>query len=234
MAGKVLVVIQSRFGSARLPGKVMRPLCGIPMLAFLLRRFKEGPLPETCKIVLATTTDKEDDIIESCGRENGIKVVRGESEDVLKRYIQCLEQYPADIVVRVTADNPLTSVDLIRDGLDRMEGSDADYVKPEGYPKGTGVDLFRADALKVMDRDAKAPKEREHINLFILNHPERFRIRSLQAVSECVRPELNMSVDTEQDLIRVNSLFEPHETEPWRISVAEAIRRMDSSSARKQ
>ena len=108
-----LVVIQCRYNSTRLPGKAMMLLGGIPMLSFLLKRLKAGLPEERFKIILATTEDAADDIIANLGEEEEAEVLRGEEYDVLKRYLRCLEAFPADIVVRVTADNPFTCPEVI-------------------------------------------------------------------------------------------------------------------------
>src|SRR3989339_1950496 len=160
-----LVVVQCRYDSKRLPGKATMLLGGIPIVSFLLRRLKAG-LPENrFKIILATTEKTEDDVIAGLGKKEEIEVLRGDEHDVLKRYIKCLEVFPADVVVRVTADNPFTCPEVLECAVNEMIKRKVDYLKCENLPVGIGVDVFSARLLKQLGVQAKDPQEREHINM---------------------------------------------------------------------
>lgn len=224
---KSLIVVQCRFGSTRLPGKAMLPVCGIPLLKFLLRRLKES-LPLSYLIVLATTRKIEDDVISSCGTEEGVEVVRGEEQDVLTRYTQCLEKYSADYVVRVTADNPLTCPVKLDQLVKETRTTRSEYGIYNNLPYGAAVDVFSSELLKQLDKEANEPDEREHINLFVLRNIKRFKVFSINASGIVSRPDLSVTVDTKEDWGKITSLFLPDEKDPWRISLEEAIKRMDT------
>ena len=169
-----LVVVQCRYNSTRLSGKAMMIWCGIPMLSFLLKRLKAGLPEDRFKIILATTKVPADNIIANLGEEEEVEVLRGDEDDVLKRYLKCLEAFPADIVVRVTADNPFTCPEVIECAVNEMIKRKVGYLKCENLPEGSGVDLFSANLLRQLGVKAKEPQEREHINMYVLNNMEKY------------------------------------------------------------
>ena len=226
---KNLVVVQCRYSSTRLFGKALYPICGIPMLVFLLKRLKDSLSSDDYNVILATTENKEDDIIDAWGKECDTNVIRGEDKDVLKRFIRCLNRYPSDFVVRVTADNPLTCPEILKECVSEIRRSKSDYLLSENHPVGTGVDVFTFKLLKEMEQENLSQYEREHINAYVLKYPTRFKIKSLRMRGIIGRPDLSVTVDTEQNWKRVNSIFKPYEKEAWRISIVETISRMDSA-----
>ncbi len=222
-----LVVIQCRLGSRRLPGKALYPLAGRPMLSFLLRRLKSGLPQKDYALVLATTRKREDDVIAQWGREEGVNVVRGEGEDVLARYLRCLERFPAATVVRVTADNPLTCPKMLIQAADLLIERSADYVWPQNLPCGAAVDVFAAGVIRRLSREAVEAEEREHINAFILKNPDQFLILKPKVNGGLARPELRVSVDTLADWRRIEAILSLEDQEPWRMDLGEAIERLD-------
>ncbi len=234
MKTQVLVVIQCRNNSVRLPGKALYPLCGIPMLAFLIRRLRAVLDENEYRIVLATTSLQQDDAVAAWASEEGVQVVRGEENDVLKRYIQCLAVHPSETVVRATADNPLTCPEILKWHVWEMKDKNAEYVQCNNLPVGVGVDVFAADLLKHLDKVVVKPDEREHINLHILRHPSEYEAFSPNVESGLARPDLRMTVDAMEDWLHINSLFSRDEIEPWKITLREAIERMDKVTLRQR
>jgi spore coat polysaccharide biosynthesis protein SpsF len=230
MKSVVLVVIQCRYNSTRLPGKALYPIAGIPMLIFLLKRLRFGLPEHEYHLVLATTQNHQDDGIVVWGLEEGVQILRGEEHDVLKRYIVCLEQYPAETVVRVTADNPLTCPDMLKWLVRQKQTNNVDYAQALNLPYGGGVDVFSANVVKSLDQEVTALDEREHINLHIYRHQKKYTTFFPKIEGELARPDLRMTVDTREDWERIRAIFTPEDREPWRISLAEAIVRMDSSA----
>jgi spore coat polysaccharide biosynthesis protein SpsF len=227
---KTLIVVQCRYNSFRLPGKALYPLCGIPMIAFLLRRLRATLSDKGYHITLATTTFPQDDVLVAWGLQEGVHIVRGEEDDLLKRYIRCLAAYPAETVVRVTADNPLTCPEMLKWLVREQQEKHVEYVQCENLPYGAGVDVFSSGVLRFLDKEVIAQDEREHINLHILRNLEKFTTLFLNIEGERARPELRMTVDFQEDWEHIKSVFLPEDPEPWRISLAEAIIRMDTSS----
>ncbi|MCK5174159.1 MAG: hypothetical protein KAR47_12265 [Planctomycetes bacterium] len=227
MNKKIIIVVQCRYNSSRLRGKALYAIAGIPMLVFLLRRLQGSLPPERYQVVLATTNGQDDDVIAEVGAEEGVPVVRGDEENVLGRYIKCLDSHPSGTIVRVTADNPLTCPEMLEWIVGWKEKSGADYVLCENLPCGAGTDAFSADLLRLLDKKVTDPGEREHVNLHILRNPKRFRAIFPRVEGDLARPDIRMTVDTKEDWQRVESLFSTTEIEPWKISLRQAIERMD-------
>jgi len=223
------VIIQCRFNSSRLLGKALYPICRIPMLTFLIQRLKQG-LNSSFKIILATTKNLEDDIIEQWGNSLTIPVVRGDESDLLKRFCQTIKLYPSKSIVRVTADNPLTCPNIIKWLVEEQHNQGLDYAVCMNLPYGTGVDVFSDDSLFFLNSLHLNDDEREHINLHILNNKKKFNLFLTQIKDERARPDINLTVDNYEDWKRINALFKSDEKEPWKISLTEAITRMDKNS----
>lgn len=226
---KTNVIIQCRFSSSRLPGKAMYPLCGTPLLVFLIRRMKQGLPEKDFRIILATTLTKQDNPAAAWADYEGVFLIRGPQDDVLARHIRAVSQYPADINVRVTADNPLTCPIILQKTVSLLQKKKLDYVQTKNFPYGTGVDVFLAPLLNRLDRVANEPSDREHINNYVLNHPDQFKTETIHAEGALARPELNMTVDTLQDFNRVSTIFHNYnDILPWTIPLETAIKRLSA------
>ncbi len=202
---KVLCVVQARFASARLPGKALYPLGDMPMLAYLLRRMATVSDAEH-PLCLATTQRPDDDILAAWAGALGIPVVRGAQDDVLQRYLACLDAFGADACIRVTGDNPLTSRTMVR-GVREALCQGYDYV--DGYSDcvtGTGVDGFGADLLRRLDAMDLAPGEREHINKRVIDHPAEFSVHRVAAPEALRRRDVSLTVDTIEEFVRVRDM----------------------------
>lgn len=201
-------VVQARIGSTRLPGKVLADVGGEPMLGFLLRRLSGPGLPVD-HLVVATTEDPADDAVEAVARTVGCDVVRGPDADVLARFALALDGFPADTVVRLTADCPLADPDLVGDAMALREETGADYVSNtlvRTYPDGLDVEVVAADALRTAHAESGDPVEREHVTPFVYRRPERFRLAALRHDEPL--GDLRWTVDTEADLAFVRSVVE--------------------------
>ncbi len=220
------LIIQSRYGSSRLPGKALYPLAGMPMLVFLIRRLKHFGFAD--KLVLATTRNIEDDSLAAWGESEKIPVVRGETDDVLARFLRCIEICPADFVLRITADNPLTDPRLVEETVKAMNSGRWDYVQAfEGHPVGSGVDGFSSPMLVEISSQRLEPRHREHINAYLLENEDFYRCLSIRPPKDETRPDVNLTVDTALDWKRVKALIEGQEN-PIAMSVPNAIERFDS------
>jgi spore coat polysaccharide biosynthesis protein SpsF len=177
---KTAVVIQARMGSSRLPGKVLRSLAGKPAISHVIERVSAARSVD--HFVVATSTLPGDDPIEEYCRFHQISFVRGSEDDVLARYLLALECFPADIVVRITGDCPLTDPSIIDDLVDQMKSDPQrmDYHSntqaPRKIPHGLDVEVIRAEALRRAGREASAREEREHVTPYLYRHPELFKI----------------------------------------------------------
>jgi spore coat polysaccharide biosynthesis protein SpsF len=187
-------------GSSRLPGKVMRPLAGYPMLAFQLDRLRRARLAR--QVLVATSTHSRDDVIADLCAGLDVPVFRGDEDDVLARYaqaVQWLSLSPDDVVVRVTADCPLIDPALIDALLVFFQKNSLDYAALQGFPRGLDAEAFTVAALLTAHQQARLPHHREHVTPFLYAPGAPFR----RAAYPCPHPELwqqeRWTVDTEED-----------------------------------
>jgi spore coat polysaccharide biosynthesis protein SpsF len=201
------IIIQARMGSSRLPGKVLRPIAGRPLLAHVLDRLQL--LEHPAATVVATSTLEKDDAIAAWCEARGTACFRGDELDVLDRYLRCAEAFGFSDVVRLTADNPFTDIDELDRLIALHRNGGFDYTHSFGMmPLGVGAEIFTAGALTRSHAEGKAPNHREHVNEYIQEHPERFRIGQLQVAAAKLFPALRLTVDTEEDWLRACMLAE--------------------------
>lgn len=197
-------VVQARFGSSRLPGKVLEPIGGVPMLQWTLDRI--GAASTVDHVVLATTTDSTDDAVAGLSAGLGYETVRGSTFDVLDRFHDVLRVVPdADVVVRVTADCPFLDPDLIDDVVRLRERTDADFAAnrlpppyARTYPVGLDVEVSTRIALETAWREATAPHHREHVMPYLYENQGRFKVAVLDLPEDL--SAYRWTVDTPQDL----------------------------------
>jgi len=202
-----LIIVQARMTSTRLPGKVLLPLAGEPMLVRLLDRLRR--VQRASGVVIATTTNPTDDPIAALCKQRGVPCHRGSEHDVLSRYADAARAYSADVVVRITSDCPLIDPALIDQVIATYEEGDSDYVSnmlPPTWPYGMAVEVFSAAALRQAHTEANQPAEREHVTPFIYWHPERYHLRNVASPSDLSAQR--WTVDTPEDYELVRRLFE--------------------------
>jgi len=194
-------------GSTRLPGKVLRPIGGKPLLGHVLDRAEALRHPAT--VVVATTVEPRDDaIVEFCGWRS-TEVFRGSETNVLDRYYQCAKLYRLDHVVRLTADNPFTDVTELDRLIDLHLSRHADFSHSfPVLPIGVGSEIFRFDALEESAKRSTEPHHFEHVDEYMLEHPERFRTEHLDAVAGKEYPQTRLTVDDETDYRRACYIVE--------------------------
>jgi spore coat polysaccharide biosynthesis protein SpsF len=198
------IILQARMGSRRLPGKALKQLDGRPILEQCLRRLiaaNAGP------VVLATTCDAEDDVLARAAHAAGAAVFRGSDADVLDRYARCAEHFELDVVLRATGDNPAVDMQAPARLLAAMRCRNADYVWEDGLPYGAGVEAVTRRALAGAARATANPYDREHVTPFIKRRPDLFRLVRLAAPAPIARPDVRLTVDTADDLVRMRDLY---------------------------
>ncbi|MEM2890792.1 MAG: glycosyltransferase family protein [Candidatus Hadarchaeum sp.] len=206
---KIVAIVQARMGATRLPGKVMADIVGKPLLWHVINRIKRAKL--IGEIVIATTTDREDDVIEKWAKENNLKCYRGSADDVLDRFYQAAKKYGASIIVRVTADDPLKDPVLIdkviRYYLEHKDKFDyvSNIIKPT-YPEGLDVEVFPLKTLERAWREASTKVDREHVTTFIWNNPDKFRLANIEHVGEDIS-HLRWTLDYPEDLIFTREVY---------------------------
>ena len=210
-------IIQARMGSTRLPGKMMLPLAGKPMLFHVIERTKR--IQGVDEIILATTTKRRDDVLVRLAKKNGIRVFRGPEEDVLKRFIGAAEKYTGEIILRINADCPLFDPQgaevLLRERQKR--GADAVF-----FDKAAGVlQGFEVIALKTLKRinivthKNKDAFAREHVSVYVSKNPRYYPKSRKFAKVLFIKPSrrfriknISLAVDTRADYFRIKRIYE--------------------------
>ena len=165
---KIVAVIQARMRSQRLPGKVMQEVAGQPVLALLISRVQRAKSVD--EIWLACSDVADDEPIAELGRKAGIKVFRGDEEDVLSRFVIIAQRTGADAVVRITGDCPFADPSIIDNIVACYKEGDADFVSntlQRSYPDGLDVEVIARSALERADREACLPFLRSHVTPYI-------------------------------------------------------------------
>lgn len=200
-----VAIIQARMGSTRLPGKVLADICGQPLLQRLVDRVLATPGLD--RVVVATTLDAADDVLADWCVLHGVPFYRGSVDDVLDRFWQCAQLYPADFVVRITADDPLKDPELIAQAISLCDSApEIDYASntlQPTYPEGLDVEVVRFRTLERAAREAKLPSEREHVMPYIWNHPDRFALRGFTMPTDLSHWRWTVDKPADLELIRL-------------------------------
>ncbi|HKD21405.1 MAG TPA: NTP transferase domain-containing protein [Rhizomicrobium sp.] len=221
---RVVAVIQARMGSTRLPGKVLKPIAGKPLLWHIVHRLKRSEFIE--QIAIATSTNPLDDAIVEFGRENDVAVVRGPEDDVLARFARAAELLDADIIVRVSADAPFVDAGFIDHLVEALIEQNGDYVLlEEGAVTGhEGVDPMSRRALDKLMMDAHSdPVAREHVTGYFKQHPDFVRIARAPAYPSLARAVGRLTVDTPDDLAFVEAIHERMDAKAGEASLADLL-----------
>lgn len=203
---RILGVIQVRMGSKRFPGKALAKLDGKPLLLFLLERLKLSKRVDS--FVVATSVLPEDDVIVDLVRKHGYPAFRGHPLDVLDRFYKVSSLFGADIIVRITGDNPLTDVDYMDECVLTAVHEGADYVSAFGLPLGTACEVISYRALEDAYFNAKDHYQREHVTPYINENLDRFKVLYLKAEAFGSCDHIRLTVDYPEDLELLSKIFE--------------------------
>ena len=202
---KTTAIIQARMSSTRLPGKVLMKVMGRPLLSYQIERLCFSK--RINEIIIATTTNKEDDAIAELAQKEGLKVFRGSEDDVLDRYYQASKVYNAEHIMRLTGDCPLIDPNICDRIIKVYFNSGADYVHTgESFAEGLDCGIISFKALSGAWHTAKLNSEREHVTLYIKNHPEKFD--SITVENETDDRNYRITIDEQNDFFVVKAISE--------------------------
>ena len=225
MAVKVGAVVQARMSSRRLPGKVLMPLAGRPVLWWLLERLRHASSLDA--VVLATSDAADDDPVASFAAEHGVLCHRGPLDDVVGRVLGAARGHGLDAIARVNGDSPLLDQRLVDQGVELFRAAGVDLVtnvRPRTFPPGQSVEVVRRDALEHAHAADTSPEEREHVTGPLYEND--FRIARFETDPPRTEPGLTVDTPADRDFIEavIESLDRPHHEvgweELWRISRA--------------
>ncbi len=203
---KVVAIIQARMGSTRFPNKVMKPICGVPMIEILLGRLARST--EVDQIVVATSTDQRNAPLAAHVRALGYECVEGSEMDVLDRYLVAATQCKADLVVRITGDCPLIDPVLVDEAIRKFNLADVDYLSntsPATFPDGLDTEVFSINALERAAKETNVAFDREHVTPY-LRRPGSFVQASIVHTENL--SDLRWTVDDPADFAVVTNVFE--------------------------
>lgn len=208
---KTVAIIQARMGSTRLPGKIMRRVCGKSILAHVIERVKDSESLDD--IIVATTTNVSDDEIVAECEKNDWHFFRGSESHVLERYYKAASSYHADVIVRITSDCPLFDPQILSEMLHFFRnqidtGKNLDYLSNvivRTFPRGLDAEIFTFAALEKAYQNASTDQDREHVTSYIYKNPELFVMDNFK--SERNLSEYRWTLDVEEDFRLIEAIY---------------------------
>ena len=217
------LVIQARINSSRFPKKIMKDLCGKPMIERIINRVKK--IKKIKKIILATTKNKEDDILVGVAKSNNIDIYRGSENDLVDRYYQAVKNKKVKHILRLPADNPIPEpreyIRLINYHLkskNDFSSNICNFMK-NGYPDGIGIEIFTFESLKKIWENEKRKKFREHVSLNYLDYKNSkinpkfdFKVGTVKCPSNISRPKLILDINYYKDYLFIKKIYKYFQT----------------------
>jgi len=197
---RTVAVVQARLDATRLPGKTIAPICGKPLLEHVFDRVRACRLIH--EVTFATTTDLADRQLIHLASRNGIAAYAGSGNDVLDRFYQAARRFDAEIIVRVTADDPFKDPEIVDQVIETFfSRQPLDYcsntIEPT-YPEGLDIEVFSFHALERAWREAVLASDREHVTPYIWRQPEMFRCANVKLGRDL--SHLRWTIDYDEDL----------------------------------
>jgi spore coat polysaccharide biosynthesis protein SpsF len=226
MVNKTFIILQARMNSERLPGKVMKPIMGVPMVGILAERLKKSCLP----IIIATSINRENDELAEYAKTLDIPVFRGSETNVLERFYLAAKEADAKTIIRVTGDSPLLDGEFLRENVEEYWKINDERVYltsglSQSYPLGMSLEVFSSRLLEEAYKNADHPCEIEHVTPYMVqNKPGNINIISLKRRE----PKYNyrLTVDTPEDFIFIKKLIEDFECD--KLSMEQIITVIDN------
>lgn len=205
---KISGVVQARMGSTRLPGKVMMPLAGVPLVGHVFQRLQATR--GLCGVVLATTTNPRNDELVAYASDCGIRAFRSvEEDDIASRLVGAVRLSGADAILKVNADCPMVDPSVLGLLVECFLSGNFDYVSNKirwTWPEGLSAEVIGRAALEDCDQGLSNPVDREFVANLIRDSPDRYRVRSVEGPEDLTA--LKLSVDTPEDLKDAAMIFD--------------------------
>jgi spore coat polysaccharide biosynthesis protein SpsF len=204
---KIVAIVQARTGSTRFPNKVFSKLSDKPLIWHVFNRLKYSKLLNF--IVLATTDNVNDDSLVSWAIENNVYYFRGDEYDVLSRYYHCAKETSADIIVRITADDPFKDPEIIDLAIEKFIELGLNFISnnnPPSFPEGLDVEVFDFKSLEIAFNSSIDQFEREHVTQYFYRNPEMFKMVNLTNFENV--SNLRWTIDTEKDYSMAKKIYD--------------------------
>jgi spore coat polysaccharide biosynthesis protein SpsF len=206
---KTVAIIEARMTSTRLPGKILLPILGKPMLELLIERLKRSKYLDN--IVVATTHNPSDDPVEQLTDRIGVGCFRGSEDDVLDRVLRAAHAHEADIIVEITGDCPLIDPEILDTVIRTYMIKKVDYVSnilKRTYPRGVETQVFSTAVLEKVASLTQDPVDHEHVSLYIYEHPEIFSLFNVESTISEKDSAIRLTVDTHEDFQLIQAIYE--------------------------
>jgi len=204
----VVCIIQARVSSNRLPGKVLMKILDTPILEHIVNFLKFSKSID--KIVIATSDENNDNSVCDLAESIGIDFFRGSLHDVLKRYYDCATKFNADLIVRITADNPLIDPELVDNVINTCKKFECDYASnmiQQSFPSGYLVEVLTYSTLQNLYHTQHDLDSREHVTPHIRKNPNLFTTKQIFAPKNMDRPNWRLTLDYQEDFLLISEIF---------------------------
>jgi len=202
----IVAIMQARLGSSRLPEKTLKILFDKPLLEHIIERVRAAT--RVRDIVVATSIQSLDDPIAALAQRVGVRAFRGSEDNVLERFYGAAFQNGADIIVRITADDPFKDPEVIDQAITLLLEKGCDYcsntLQPT-FPEGIDVEVFRFSALERAFKEARLPSETEHVTPYIWKHPELFALHNFGHGQDL--SHMRWTIDYENDFLFAREVY---------------------------
>jgi len=227
---KVIAIIQARMGSMRLPGKVLMSINGKPVLEYVIQFLKFSKLLD--QIIVATTNLPQDNEIEKLCKKLNIECYRGSVDNVLERYYECARLYHGDLIVRITADDPLIDATIVDQVIQICKDTKCDFASTAITPKfpfGYFIESLTFSTLKKLYLTQNDPLSKEHVTYFIKQNIQLFNVKEISPSEKLARPQYRLTIDYKEDFHLMSKIFKKLYTPNSFIQYKDVIELLDKN-----
>jgi spore coat polysaccharide biosynthesis protein SpsF (cytidylyltransferase family) len=226
---KVAVLIAVRMKSTRLPKKALLIIEDQTLVEHIIDRMKH------CKrvdfVMLCTSTHPDDQILLKIADMKGVLSFAGSEDDVMQRFLDAAKKVEANIIVRVTGDNPLTSPSFIDNAIDHHMKTNSDYTYTTELPQGTKGEVISISALERAHKLAENTNFSEYMTWYFIENPSFFKIEKVPVSEDMKRPHYRLTVDTPEDFELIKIIYRKMYKPGKIISLKEVIKFLDNNPA---
>jgi len=202
----LIIIIQARMSSRRLPGKMLKNMHKMPLLYWVIERVKK--IKHKYPIVVATSVDKSDDLIFEFCEKNNVACFRGSLENVSKRFLDCAKFYEIESFVRINGDSPLIDPRIIEKGIEKFQTLKPDMVTnvfPRSYPKGQSVEVLKLSTFSKYYKLMNKQSHFEHVTSFFYENPSYCSIYNFSNNEDFSK--IQHSVDSQEDFNNIEQII---------------------------
>ena len=225
-----LAVIQCRVGSKRLPKKSLKKIGKYKLIEWVIRRVKKSKMIN--KVVLATTTKREDDILINIAERLNVDCYRGSSDNVLQRFYEINKKYIPKLVIRICADNPFIDMGELDNIIKKAKNDKSDYIfnhipyKENKYIDGIGAECIKSSYFRDYYKKIRSKYNKEHVTSYIWKNKKKFKFKYFEAPKKYQYPKLKLDIDTIQDYNLFKKILLGYKGTPENYKVTDLIKKL--------